>query len=320
MASTNKKAEAAHAAEFADEFNKSDASASTGGAAPSDFPPGSDGEPDDSGAASASAPDDAAAGAVPAGAAAPDPAAGEAAPGGAKNEQQLKSWEGRLKAKEKELADKEALMASGQRAGDDQSGKTKGNDTDNGDGGGDDSGNDTGSPDSAGNQKDPDGDDDSDPAAALAADFGDDFVTNITALIKQVMGKGGSDKADGVAQTLDQLISELRTERQQNHFKAIAATHSDFIDVTNSQEFKDWINGLSSEDQASAKQVIDAGSADQIVALLSKYKSSLNSDDGGSSDDDDGSDAAESVRSTGLRLPASPSGGSDDYAAAWNEA
>jgi hypothetical protein len=224
-----------------------------------------------------------------------------------------------LKAKEKELGDREAKMVN-QRA--EQSDKNDQGATDNGADGGDDSGNGTDSPDADDNAES-DGDDASDPGAALAADFGEDFVQLITALIKQVVGKGGGDASSKVAATVDQLIKELRDERQQNHFKAIAAAHADFMEVTDSKQFKDWVDSQSPDDQANAKRVIDSGSSDEIVALLTQYKQSLTSGsdaDDSDGDDDDGADAAAGVRSSGLRLPDAPSAGADDYAAAWNEA
>jgi len=50
--------------------------------------------------------------------------------------------------------------------------------------------------------------------------------------------------------------------------------------------------------------------------MLTKFKESQSQ---GSDADNDGFDAAEGVRSSGMKLPAQPSN-KDDYLAAWNDA
>jgi hypothetical protein len=219
---------------------------------------------------------------------------GEAAPSPADQEQRLKSWEGRLKARQAELDAREAAMGSSD-ANDEQGSEPMGEE---GAGGGD----------QAGEGEGGGGDD---PAAVLADDFGQDFVEQITRLIKKVAQECG-----GMDPRVDQVIEALQNERLNNHFNTIAQTHADFMDVVESPEFAAWKG--EQPDQDRLQQVIDSGSARQIIDMLTAFKNATKKTD---SQDyhEDALDAAEGVRSSGLTLPKEPAA-SDDFAKAWNEA
>lgn len=221
-----------------------------------------------------------------------EPAAAEAA-APADPEQRLKSWEGRLKARQAELDAREAAMGSSSVNDEQASLELDGGDDS---GGGDDAGASTG--------------DDGDPAAVLAEDFGADFVEQITKLVKKV----AQDCVGGVSATVDQVIADLQNERLQNHFNAIASTHADFMDVVESPEFAAW--KAAQPDQGALDEVIERGSARQIIGMLTAFKDTHKGD---RYDHDDALDAAEGVRSSGVSLPKEPTD-SEDFAKAWNEA
>jgi hypothetical protein len=229
---------------------------------------------------------------------APTDAPADAAPSAADQEQRLKSWEGRLKARQAELDAREAAM--GDSSVNDEQASLPLDDA--GDGGADDAG------EAASNEH-------ADPAAVLAEDFGADFVEQITKLVKQI----AHDCVGGVSATVDQVIADLKNERLQNHFTAIADVHKDFMEVVESPEFSAW--QAAQPDQGAVQRVIDSGSAREIIDMLTAFKQASKPDDGYDSQasHDDALEAAEGVRSSGVSLPQEPAA-SDDFAKAWNEA
>jgi hypothetical protein len=237
--------------------------------------------------------------AEPAAEASPD-APAEAAPSAAEQEQRLKSWEGRLKARQAELDAREAAMGDSSVNEQQESLPLE-------------EGEAVAVAEEAGEAATSDN---ADPAAVLAEDFGADFVEQITKLVKQI----AHDCVGGVSATVDQVIADLKNERLQSHFTAIADVHKDFMEVVESPEFSAW--RASQPNQDALQQVIDSGSARQIIDMLTAFKGASKSepaDDSGYDSHDDALDAAEGVRSSGVSLPQEPAA-SDDFAKAWNEA
>lgn len=156
-----------------------------------------------------------------------------------------------------------------------------------------------------------------DPRAALAEDFGPEFVTLLEAFIKDVANGSVTDQIGSLHATVQSVIDGLQTERNQAHFKTIAAQHEDFMDIVESPAFNDWLAGLQEADKAAAEKVVQEGSAQEIIDMLTKFKASKTAP--GGAVDEGALDDAEGVRSVGLRLPAEPHA-SEDYAAAWNAA
>jgi hypothetical protein len=235
---------------------------------------------------------------------------GEAAAAPVDQEQRLKSWEGRLKARQAELDAREAAMGTTNVDAEETSEPA--------DAAGDapaelDAGADANAGEDAGV--------DADPASVLAEDFGQDFVAQITKLIKSIT----QESVGGVSATVDQVIQDLQNERLQNHFSAIAGTHGDFMEVVESPEFEAW--KAAQPDQERLQAVIASGSARQIIDMLTSFKAgkqepaSAEAEAAPEADPfhEDALDAAEGVRSSGLTLPTEPTA-SDDFAKAWNEA
>lgn len=274
-------------ADFADQFNKEDAPqpASTG---EEGFDMFDSDQP--SGAAAAGDGATAAAGGADAGAAPAGDAGAAAAPAGPAPDAEaarLKDMEAKLNARAAELDAKEASMSTS-NVNEEQAGNTGGDD--------------------AGANGDL-----ADPAKALAEDFGQEFVDLLTRFITKICGEHVGTSMGGLSATVDEVIAHLQSERNANHFKAIAAAHGDFNDVVESPEFGAWKAAQPPEDQTRLQHVIDAGSAQEIIDMLTSFKASKGSDA-----DESALDGAEGIRSSGLTLPSAPKD-SEDYAAAWNQ-
>jgi hypothetical protein len=144
----------------------------------------------------------------------------------------------------------------------------------------------------------------------LAADFGEEFTQMITAVIDakvaQVTGK--------VNQSVDEIINEIVDSKAKAHFETIADKHPDFMDVAGSEPFAIFI-----QQNAAYKDCVNTGSAREINRMLDAFKASQQANPDEEPDSmTRNADAAEGVRSTGLRLPTQPAA-SNDYAAAWDE-
>ena len=208
--------------------------------------------------------------------------------------QRQKSWEGRLRKREEELAAREAALGSG------------------------------------GNGEAPAAADDAEIAEIrqrLAEDFGDDFVGMISKLAAYEARKLAAEDIDAklnpLHQTIAQAIQDVHAAFESMHFGAIADAHENFEQIINSPEFGAYINGLSGEEQEAAQAVLANGTPKQVINLLNAYKDSLEQKAeqvGPDASVDDALDAAEGVRgSSPVQLPGRvPVGDEDEYRAAWD--
>ena len=208
--------------------------------------------------------------------------------------QRQKSWEGRLRKREEELAAREAALGSG------------------------------------GNGEVPAAADDAEIAEIrqrLAEDFGDDFVGMISKLAAHEARKLAAEDIDAklnpLHQTIAQAIQDVHAAFESMHFGAIADAHENFEQIINSPEFGAYINGLSGDEQEAAQAVLANGTPKQVINLLNAYKDSLEQKAeqvGPDASVDDPLDAAEGVRgSSPVQLPGRvPVGDEDEYRAAWD--
>lgn len=155
--------------------------------------------------------------------------------------------------------------------------------------------------------------------SGLADTFGEDFTKMLGVLIEkkasEIAGKTADDRFGKVKGEIDGLASEIVADKANNHYESIADAHPDFMDVAASPEFKSYVDGLEPTMQAKASKVIQSGSARQIVKLLDDYKKTMKKID--APQEDPAMDAAEGVRSKGLKIPEKPAA-SEDFAEAWN--
>ncbi len=251
------------------------------------------------------------------------------------DEQRAKSWEGRLKAMEKALKQKESELAA-REAAMGQSGDTQAL-ADGGEVEADES------QDGAA-QADPDtsGDDvDSikreamdlaaDPAKlanvlkTMIADYGRDFVVGAVALAGPLIDAKAEGYVNDVNGSLEGLISDIQAAFSGLHKSSIADAHEDFEEIVEGEEFQAWLDGMDDAAKAKAEQVIEGGSAGQVVKLLGQFKDSLKAAEAPKEptpEDIWAEDAATAVRgSAPVKLPTrAPASDDDEYKRAWAEA
>lgn len=168
----------------------------------------------------------------------------------------------------------------------------------------------------------------------LADDFGDDFVRMIeaiaTAKAREAGGQAAAEKVGELKGTVDEIIGDIVDSKAKAHFEKIADAHPDFNEIGESEEFKTFIESMPDEDKGAALETIANGSAKSIIKLLNDFKAA-NKAGGDATPElteaaesivdevsEEQMDAAEGVRSSGMKLPEAPQK-SDDYANAWNE-
>lgn len=163
--------------------------------------------------------------------------------------------------------------------------------------------------------------------ATLTEDFGPDFTKMLHVLISakaseiagEVAGKTADEKVAGVSGKMDTLVADINDDKARGHFEALSDVHPDFLEVGGSPEFKEYVDALDETQKADAEQVIERGSARQIIKLLSAFKTSKTTDPKADADRDDAMSAAEGVRSSGgIKIPDKPSE-SQGYEEAWKE-
>jgi len=132
--------------------------------------------------------------------------------------------------------------------------------------------------------------------------------------------KAIEDKYDTELASLKKATAMSATEQ---HFAKIAAAHPDYEQVGKSAEFNAWIEGQPSYIRGSIENIVQQGSADEIIEVLSNYKSStgLNKERKLKEDANKKADSIMAVRS----LPGGPvqkqrQPDSSDFDSAWNEA
>lgn len=163
----------------------------------------------------------------------------------------------------------------------------------------------------------------------LSDDFGDEFVKMIEAIATAKAREAGTQVVGELKGTVDEIIADITDNKARSHFEKIADAHPDFNEVGESEEFKGYIESLPDDQKGAALETIAGGSAKQIIKLLSDFKATgakaaeqLTEAQGESivdqAVDESAMDAAEGVRSSGMKLPDAPQK-ADDYASAWDQ-
>jgi uncharacterized FlaG/YvyC family protein len=164
----------------------------------------------------------------------------------------------------------------------------------------------------------------------LADDFGDEFVKMIEAIATAKAREAGSQVVGELKGTVDEIIGDIVDTKAKAHFEKIADAHPDFNEIGESEEFKAFIDAMPEEGKGAALDTIANGSAKSIIKLLNDFKA-VNKSGGDAAPElteakesildevsEDQMDAAEGVRSSGMKLPEQPAK-SDDYESAWSE-
>jgi hypothetical protein len=162
--------------------------------------------------------------------------------------------------------------------------------------------------------------------AQLSEDFGNEFIGMIKVLAKAF----AKEEVEPVAKKADELDTKFNSTAERAHFTAIAARHPDFRDVAQSPDFKAFLDGLPDDVRADAQNVAQGGTAEEVIDLLDVFKETAgkkqapaaaaqpSQEDTGAAVDED-LQSMEGVRSGGVRLPEKPAAPRDDFEGAWAE-
>lgn len=157
----------------------------------------------------------------------------------------------------------------------------------------------------------------------LKEDFGEDFAKMIVSIIEskssEVADRVSGEKVSAVSKNVDDLIANIKDSASREHFEMIADAHPDFNDIPGSPMMASYMESLSPEDRAKCEQVVEKGSARQVIKLIDDIKKFDEMDKSGKSEEPNSQamDDAEGVRSTGMKLPEKPQI-SDEYESAWD--
>lgn len=163
-----------------------------------------------------------------------------------------------------------------------------------------------------------------DAIRVLSEDFGQDFadlmLTLIEAKASEVADRLTNDRFAPMKKTVDDLVGNIVDDRTRSHFEHISEKHPDFMELAQSPAFNAYVSSLPPEQRAAAEQVVTKGRARDVVKLLDQFKASQKSGESNPENvvDKHALDAAEGVRSRGLKLPEKPAL-SDDYESAWDQ-
>lgn len=153
--------------------------------------------------------------------------------------------------------------------------------------------------------------------AFLTDHFGEEFVSAVAA-VAMGAGKGAVETSTAeLMGKIDDVTNSMRDGFGSVHGEMISSVHEDYLDIAQSDQFKNYIDGLPDEEKATAMEVIEGGTPRQVVRLLTGFKDSLKTEQPQETKQDDkydtaALDAAAGVRSAGGRAP---SFGADSVAA-----
>lgn len=151
----------------------------------------------------------------------------------------------------------------------------------------------------------------------LAEDFGDGFIKLLEVISRETASQHAAKSVEELKTSALSEIDKLKNAYQRSHFKMIAQSHPDFREVAQTPEFKQFVS-----EAPEREQIVQAGDAWDIVALLNDFKGrsqTINPTASAEPDDDLANAELESdvVQATGgIQLPASPEAATS-YEDAW---
>lgn len=109
---------------------------------------------------------------------------------------------------------------------------------------------------------------------AMFGDFSEEAIAKgVNALVNQRV-------SEQVQVMIDQAIAPFKQQQnlsaEQQHFAYIGSTHPDYESIPESQEFQAWKDAQPSFIRSAYDDVLNKGNAEQVVELLSLYKSQNN--------------------------------------------
>lgn len=257
------------------------------------------------------------------------------------DEQRARSWEGRLRKKEEELAAREAALTEKEQGGGDISEMACGGKVAHMADGGE--------VDDMSSTAEMEGAEAGEPAEAEVAEaspavqrirekalelmqsgnldaalqdaidnYGEEFVALSAALGGLLFDDMAQPYLSDMNSNLDALVDEVVTAFQSRDRETILDAHDDLDQIVENPDFQAWMDGLPEEEKARAMEIVDAGSPRAVIGLLKEFKAGATKDK--TPDDIWAEDAAEGVKSSApVQLPmktgAAPE---DEYKAAWD--
>ena len=79
------------------------------------------------------------------------------------------------------------------------------------------------------------------------------------------MAKQQTTSTESMQESNEKVLSDI-------HFNRISEFHPDYANISKSQEFTDWVNGLSPFEHSAALRVKEDGDADESISMLDKFK------------------------------------------------
>lgn len=224
--------------------------------------------------------------------------------GGVKTVQQLKSWEGRLRALEADLKSREAALKEG-----DGMGGMGGMGMDGMEGAGPDKAELLEAATEEASEIVASSGSLEEAITRLREDFGPEFVEMIQAIAAKSAGDAVAGTSSELKASLEALQAGAEGRERSEHFDYITDHHSDFFEVADSPEFAEWVKA-NPDHQATC----DHGNKRAVVKMLNAFKESQKQADSG---DDDALDDAAGVRSSGLQLPKESGAKATGFEEAW---
>lgn len=103
----------------------------------------------------------------------------------------------------------------------------------------------------------------------LAALFGDFSEKDIAKAVQKLVAMSVSDE---VGKALMPIHEKEAQAAQQAHYQAILAAHPDAGELADSKELESWVNGLPKYAQAGVREVLEKGSAFDVIEVLNDFK------------------------------------------------
>lgn len=129
-----------------------------------------------------------------------------------------------------------------------------------------------------------------------------------------------------VNEHVDPVSKRVQASELEAHTSRIASKHADYVDVVNSDDFSQWLSrGVTYDEGKKFRQVIQQGSANQVIEMLDAFKGSRQPKPKQNATDDSERrrqqlDAAATVRHRSVMPKHNRPVDQNDYDGAWNEA
>lgn len=103
----------------------------------------------------------------------------------------------------------------------------------------------------------------------------EDLAKGIMRLVSEKVGQAIQQHIEPIKQQIDPLAQQQKEEVLRQHNEKIYTAHPDANSIVWSNEFAQWCDQQPNFQQAAIQQVLDSGTAQDVVDLLTAYKSAV---------------------------------------------